>query len=674
LRYHQLIVTRLGIALLFAVLSGCGSDPTQLIVVVDSDLMVPLELDEVRIEVVGPMAEPTEVTQSLTGTDAPVLPLTLTLVPAGEELGPVTVTARGLVTGGEVISRTARTTLVKGESRVLRLFLLRSCIGTGCPTDQSCGEDGCANIDIPFAELPEWTGRPPRIDSGLERMDGGRDGGRDAGRDGGPDSGPVDAGCTSDMQCSDGVFCNGPETCVAGACAPGTPPVCDDGVACTNDSCDEGAGACANAPDNSLCTVVSGGTCDRTGGCQYPVCNAMTCVAGGCQSAVCMGTTCVRTSMCARDEMCCAGSCVPTGCDDRNPCTDDSCGGSGCVYANNTNPCSDGSMCTASDRCSGGTCVPGSALGCNDGNPCTDDSCNAATGCVNTNNTATCNDGNACTTGDRCSGGSCSGSTRSCNDSNACTDDSCDSGSGCVFTNNAAACSDGNACTTGDRCSGGSCSGPGSLSCNDGNLCTDDSCNPASGCVFTNNSVSCNDSNMCTTSDRCSGGSCSGTTVTCNDGNVCTNDSCNPASGCVYTNNTASCNDGNACTTGERCSGGVCSGGMTTVCNDSNDCTSDTCNMGGCTYTPLASGTPCGSATSDPCNAPDTCNGMGTCLANLRPPTTTCSCASSPLCRAACPVFPGADCDYDGWNYHCAPNCAAAGLSECSAPRPPYCP
>ena len=41
---------------------------------------------------------------------------------------------------------------------------------------------------------------------------------------------------------------------------------------------------------------------------------------------------------------------------------------------------------------------------------------------------------------------------------------------------------------------------------------------------------------------------------------MCTTDSCNPATGCVYANNTASCSDGNACTTGDTCSGGMCTG------------------------------------------------------------------------------------------------------------------
>src|SRR5206468_1573065 len=126
---------------------------------------------------------------------------------------------------------------------------------------------------------------------------------------------------------------------------------------------------------------------------------------------------------------------------------------------------------------------------------------------------------------------------------------------------------------------GGSCVGGPPPNCNDGNVCTDDSCNPASGCVHTNNTDSCDDGNACTTGDTCSGGSCvGGPPPNCNDGNVCTDDSCNPASGCVHTNNTASCDDGTFSTPRSSGRGGSCVGGPPPNCNDGNVCTDDSCN------------------------------------------------------------------------------------------------
>jgi len=58
--------------------------------------------------------------------------------------------------------------------------------------------------------------------------------------------------CLGDADCSDGQFCNGAETCDANlTCQSGAAP-CDDGVACTDDSCDEVNDACAYTPNNAV--------------------------------------------------------------------------------------------------------------------------------------------------------------------------------------------------------------------------------------------------------------------------------------------------------------------------------------------------------------------------------------------------------------------------------------
>ncbi len=64
--------------------------------------------------------------------------------------------------------------------------------------------------------------------------------------------------CTTGEDC--GLYCNGEETCDAGSCQSGTPVDCDDGVACTADSCDEDADACVNTADDGLCD--NGDYCD----------------------------------------------------------------------------------------------------------------------------------------------------------------------------------------------------------------------------------------------------------------------------------------------------------------------------------------------------------------------------------------------------------------------------
>jgi cysteine-rich repeat protein len=273
-------------------------------------------------------------------------------------------------------------------------------------------------------------------------------------------------------------------------------------------------------------------------------------------------------------------------CDDGNTANGDCCS-STCQFEAAASTCNDGSVCTSNDACDGaGVCVGGSSLDCDDGNICTTDTCDSSAGCGHTDNTDVCDDGNACTFSDSCSGGTCGGLTVTCDDGNACTTDSCDPASGCVHTNNTAACDDGNACTSGDTCGGGTCQGGAAVTCDDGNVCTTDSCDSATGCVYTNNTAACDDGNACTSDDTCGGGGChGGLTITCNDDNACTTDSCDPASGCVYTNNTAACDDGNACTTGDTCGGGTCDGGATVTCEDDNECTTDTCNPGtGCQH------------------------------------------------------------------------------------------
>src|SRR5207237_499794 len=158
------------------------------------------------------------------------------------------------------------------------------------------------------------------------------------------------------------------------------------------------------------------------------------------------------------------------------------------------------------------------------------------------------------------------------------------------------------------------CDGGAPLNCDDRNGCTDDSCNPATGCVHTNNSAPCEDNDACTTADTCAGGQCvGGPALNCDDANGCTADSCNPTRGCVHTNNTAPCIDGNACTTADTCAGGRCVGGPAPLCDDGNPCTADSCDrVLGCRNLNLADGTACSDGNA--CNGAETCQ-SGVCSA-----------------------------------------------------------
>ena len=76
-----------------------------------------------------------------------------------------------------------------------------------------------------------------------------------------------------DERCNDGLFCNGSERCdVNAGCQAGTPPILDDGVACTADTCDESTDTILHNPDNTRCNdglFCNGAeTCNQQLGCQ----------------------------------------------------------------------------------------------------------------------------------------------------------------------------------------------------------------------------------------------------------------------------------------------------------------------------------------------------------------------------------------------------------------------
>ncbi|NUN13438.1 MAG: hypothetical protein HUU55_07365 [Myxococcales bacterium] len=392
--------------------------------------------------------------------------------------------------------------------------------------------------------------------------------------------------------CNDGNACTTGDVCNSGTCA-GAPKNCDDGNLCTTDSCSTVSGSCVNSPNVLSCNDGNG------------------CTSGDkCSGGICAGT--------------------PISCNDNNPCTDDSCNSvtGTCVFAPNSAPCSDNNACTSSDVCSGGTCVAGAAKVCDDGDICNGvESCVPATGNCAVGPIPICGDGvltpqcgEQCDDKNLADFDGCSSSCQvevvlcntaaDCNDGNQCTEDVCDPFKGCSWTNNTKPCNDGNACTAGEFCVLGKCGGGAAITCTDGIACTTNSCNPATGCVFTPNDT------------------------LCNDGQSCTNDLCDPASGgCVYVAlpNGQACQDGNACTTGEKCTAGLCGGGTAVNCDDGSPCTSDSCSPAtGCVQAPL-SGPSCDDG--DACTAGDSCV-AGTC--NPGTPVQKPGCGTSaplPVCE-----------------------------------------
>jgi hypothetical protein len=135
--------------------------------------------------------------------------------------------------------------------------------------------------------------------------------------------------------CDDGNACTRGDTCVLGACA-GTAVTCDDGVACTLDTCDPGLG-CLALPSAAACT--DGDPCTQDA-CD-PGAPAGT---DGCSHQVATDGTLCGLPTCAQVPVCVAGACALL------PTPDGF-------------PCDDGNPCTVEDSCQAGACLPGAGGG-----------------------------------------------------------------------------------------------------------------------------------------------------------------------------------------------------------------------------------------------------------------------------------------------------------------------
>ena len=384
--------------------------------------------------------------------------------------------------------------------------------------------------------------------------------------------------CTVDPDCDDGAFCNGAETCVGGFCQAGTPVNCNDGIACTDDSCNEGTDSCDNVANNANCDD---------------------------------GLFCNGSETCSATLDCQAGT-APN-CDDGVGCTDDSCneGTDSCDNIANSANCDDGVFCNGSETCSATLdCQAGTAPTCDDGVGCTDDSCNAGTdSCDNIANNANCpDDGLFCngtefcdavsdcsSTGDPCTGGeTCNEATDTC-DPPACNNDgTCDAGEDCNNCPNDCFSGGGGFC--GDGICAGSANGEDCFLCSADCRCAGPGCNACCGDGFCGNN----------------GEKASNCPVDCDPGFVPPSDgSCCGDGTCDGTENVTNCAIDCGCT-------------VPADCDDAVACTIDDCVAGACQNTPdngacpddgqFCNGTEfcdavsdCGS-TGDPCSAGETCN------------------------------------------------------------------
>ena len=359
--------------------------------------------------------------------------------------------------------------------------------------------------------------------------------------------------CKEGDPCDDNDPCTFGERCHNGECVGGQKYVCDDGKVCTEDKCD-GKGNCSFTLVEGYCLI--GNICYQEGA-KNPLNDCLVCnpsSSKGTWTEAEAGTSCDPTSsldQCtiATEGNCDKGVCVatntaPKDCDDKNPCTLDTCDKEkGCLHEPQSNiPCQTQSLC-APGVCMEGHCLAPPEADCDDGNPCTEDECDPTLGCLYTKlDNVPCDDSNACTLDDKCVQGVCTGVPLNCNDGNICTLDACDPITGCYHDIEDNAC-----CQAGVSI------------CDDGNICTDDFCDPETfACQVVFNNAACNDNDPCTQYDSCSQGVCAGIPIDCNDNNPCTVDEC-VAGRCTYTIlDQVPCNDGLDCSVGDHCEMGKC--------------------------------------------------------------------------------------------------------------------
>lgn len=353
--------------------------------------------------------------------------------------------------------------------------------------------------------------------------------------------------------CANPNFCDGVEQCVVGiGCAPGTPVLCNDGISCSDDSCDEAGDQCQFVFNSGNCPMMQ------------------ICTGAGCQA----GATCTPPTAACDDGLFCNGgeSCssmtngVPgvcqagtlPNCDDMDPCTVDACSD---ILGQCTHTPRDQDNDGFGDNTCGGS-------DCNDMNaainPLAVDICDGIdNNCDNVVDNGLVLNGGACTSGSQCCSNTCQGGLctfPSCPDPppaqccrqilDTCANDfECCTGSCDTYVDGqqhclaAGSCAlSGTACVTAADCCSLACVG-GVCNADPANVCKEQG---ATGCT--------SDAQCC--SNNCDGGTCAAPTgLNCGvSGETCSSDG-NCCSGfCYHFGLTGKCAPHDTC----RAEGEIC--------------------------------------------------------------------------------------------------------------------
>lgn len=319
--------------------------------------------------------------------------------------------------------------------------------GCTCQTDAECVPDNpnpcleyaCQDRTCIARFLPEGTA----CDDGFACTEGGTCNDQGACR-----------ATSNDALCNDSLFCNGVELCNptheaanGDGCIPGVAPSVDDGIACTEDRCQE-----CDENDPSCSPGLQGEVVHQPG----PSCE--------CRENADCDTVC-EIGVCDLDSFACNNVAAPTGtaCEDGDACTSgETCNAAGacaggalaCECRENAD-CAAPGLCQDSVSCQNGSCIyDPSEVGasCDDGDPCTQNTtCNANQECGGGNfegcecrTAADCAAPNACQTTVACENNACVYGSQpagtSCGTEAACDTSECDGSGQCTVSLEHALC------------------------------------------------------------------------------------------------------------------------------------------------------------------------------------------------------------------------------------------
>jgi peptidoglycan/xylan/chitin deacetylase (PgdA/CDA1 family) len=352
------------------------------------------------------------------------------------------------------------------------------------------------------------------------------------------------AQCAVDNDCNDTLFCNGEEKCSSGICGAGTPPVVDDSLFCTSDSCDEASdivthtpiscvandlleiNTCTNIPDDNPLTLdfrnPFTSTCDET--------NDVCTTGSETISHTCNVTTC--GAQCDTIH-----SCAATECNNLDTCV----GKNYYDYSNVSNSCQAGCTCetnacgapviiTNDPRCR--ECENDSGCSSLTRNYCSGDLIQHDEGrCVNyvciaeTTTTQNCNDGLFCNGAETCNAAACvSGTAINCAANNILGINTCTNNPDNnpltldlrgAFTSICNEVSD--SCTTGEQeishtCNKNTCG----AQCDPTHACPITECDNQNGCVGNDYYAYANINNACLAGCTCETNACGAPVITVN--------------------------------------------------------------------------------------------------------------------------------------------------------------